>query len=268
MELFLTILAILVLAIFAMIIWKRTFKRIYIFPGEVGLVYAKDGYDRELGRGLHSLFDPFGNLRVFRVSKVAQALHGQVIEVISKDQFAFRLTVTPILTIADPKEYIEGTRAASEAQFDMLGFANDYIGNRYELVAPTLASSIIVAVANVTLDEFLANPGAALEQARPSVAAVLPGAKLDSISLTAINLPPEVRKMFTEAERARREALASLERARGEQAALRALSNAARSLADNPELARLRMLQTMENAKGAKTFILGDRSDELPKADR
>lgn len=64
--------------------------------------------------------------------------------------------------------------------------------------------------------------------------------------------------MFTEAERARREGLAALERARSEQAALRVLANAARNLAGNPELAQLRLWQTMENAKGAKTFVLGD----------
>ena len=65
--------------------------------------------------------------------------------------------------------------------------------------------------------------------------------------------------MFTEVERARREGLASLERAKSEQASLRALANAARNMAGNPQLAQLKMLQVMENAKGAKTFVLGDQ---------
>ena len=68
--------------------------------------------------------------------------------------------------------------------------------------------------------------------------------------------------MFTEVERSRVEAEAALERARGEQAALRALANAARLIKDNPALANLRFLQTLETAPGAKTFVIG--SGALP----
>jgi len=68
--------------------------------------------------------------------------------------------------------------------------------------------------------------------------------------------------MFTEVERSRVEAEAALERARGEQAALRALANAARLIKDNPALANLRFLQTLETATGAKTFVIG--SGALP----
>ena len=70
--------------------------------------------------------------------------------------------------------------------------------------------------------------------------------------------------MFTEVERAKRAGLASLERARAEQASLRALANAARTMANNPDLAKLRLWQVVEQAAGQKTFILGD-SDRLPR---
>lgn len=63
--------------------------------------------------------------------------------------------------------------------------------------------------------------------------------------------------MFTEVERSKLEAEASLERARGEQASLRVLSNAARLIKDNPALANLRFLHTLEQAPGAKTIVLG-----------
>ena len=75
--------------------------------------------------------------------------------------------------------------------------------------------------------------------------------------VTSITLPPETRKMFTEVERSKIEAEAALERARGEQASLRALANAARLIQNNPALANLRLLQTMEQTPGAKTFVLG-----------
>ena len=56
-----------------------------------------------------------------------------------------------------------------------------------------------------------------------------------------------------------------IERARGEQASLRALANAARLMKDNPALANLRFLQTLEQAPGAKTIVLGGNA--VPLAD-
>jgi regulator of protease activity HflC (stomatin/prohibitin superfamily) len=87
--------------------------------------------------------------------------------------------------------------------------------------------------------------------------AAVTGAAVRQVLLTSITLPPETRRMFTEVERSKLEAEASLERARGEQASLRALANAARLVKDNPALANLRFLQTLEQAPGAKTIVLG-----------
>jgi regulator of protease activity HflC (stomatin/prohibitin superfamily) len=71
-------------------------------------------------------------------------------------------------------------------------------------------------------------------------------------------LPPEIRKMFTEVERSKMEGEAALERARGEQASLRALANAARLINDNPALANLRFLQMVEHTSGPKTIVMGN----------
>ena len=81
--------------------------------------------------------------------------------------------------------------------------------------------------------------------------------KVDQAALGSVILPPELRRMTTEVERARLEGLAQLERSRGEQAALRSLANAARMLKDNPELMKLRMLQSVGAGKGA-TLVLGE----------
>ena len=69
--------------------------------------------------------------------------------------------------------------------------------------------------------------------------------------LAGVTLPPEIRRMISEAERARLEGLAALERARGEHAALRSLANAARMLKGNPELMNLRVLQAL-SAPGSR----------------
>ncbi|MED4228732.1 hypothetical protein [Neobacillus cucumis] len=64
-----------------------------------------------------------------------------------------------------------------------------------------------------------------------------------------------MKKVFTDAIKVRKEALNSLEKARGEMATLRSLANAAKMMEKNPELVKLRLIQTIESSQG-NTFIL------------
>jgi len=236
-------------------------KRSVILPGQVGLLYRDGIFVRELGQGAHRRFDLLGRTRHHRVSLLPWALTPVTLDVISKDQFAFRLTVTPVVTVTDAKAFHEGSRPGPRAPANMAAYLTHF-HDSHERLHATLAAAVLHVVSQLALEEFLAQQTSSLGPAHSAVAEVLPGTRLDALLVTSVTLPPEVRKMFTEVERARREGFAQLERARGEQAALRALANAARNLADNPHLVQLRMLQTMENAKGAKTFILGKPSDE------
>jgi regulator of protease activity HflC (stomatin/prohibitin superfamily) len=236
--------------------WRRWWRTDRIAPWEVGLLYGPRGFIKQLAPGVHTRFDPSGRQQLFAVPTVTRTLPGQVIDAISKDQFAFRLTLTPVVTVVDTRALIEQT-AGSTASSGALT-----LETRFDRLQPTLSAAALRAVAARTLEDVLADPSAIAAEIAPLLGAVLPGTRLDELLVTGVTLPPEVRKMFTEVERARREGLASLERARSEQAALRALANAARNLADNPALAQLRMLQMMENAKGAKTFVIGGRADE------
>ena len=240
-------------------------KRSVIQPGEAGLVYRDGAFVRELGPGAHRRFDLLGRTSLHRVSLLPRALTPVSLDVISKDQFAFRIVVTPLVTITDAKSFHEGTRAPPATPANIAAYLPQF-HESYDRLHSTLSAAALHIVSLLTLEEFLAQQTAALEPAHAAAAEVLPGTRLDALLVTSVTLPPEVRKMFTEVERARREGLAQLERARGEQAALRALANAARNLADNPQLAQLRMLQTMENAKGQKTFILGRSADDAPPA--
>jgi regulator of protease activity HflC (stomatin/prohibitin superfamily) len=245
-----------IVAVVAALAFLAGLKRAVIHPGEAGLLYRNGKFARDLGAGAHRWFDWLGQTKVHRVSLLPRALTPISLDVISKDQFAFRMVVTPLVTVTDPREFHEGTPPPPVIPANIAAYMPQ-LQLSYERLHATLSAAALDVVSSLTLEEFLAQQATALAAAQPAVAAVLPGTKLDALLVTSVTLPPEVRKMFTEVERARREGLAQLERARGEQATLRALANAARNLADNPQLAQLRMLQTMENAKGAKTFILG-----------
>lgn len=90
------------------------------------------------------------------------------------------------------------------------------------------------------------------------------GIQVHTAEVRDLMLPGELRKAFSEALKARQEAQATLERARGESAALRNLANAARLLETQPALATLRFLQMLEGSNTAKTFVLNDLSALLP----
>ena len=64
--------------------------------------------------------------------------------------------------------------------------------------------------------------------------------------------------------RARQEGLAVLERTRGESAALRNLANAAKMLESNPDLYRLRLLQSVA---GASSVVLHLDSEKQANSD-
>lgn len=257
MELVLVAAALALLLLFALL---RAMRHVYVMPGNVALLARNGGDLQTLTAGSHRYFDPSGTIQPLHVKLGAQALPAQQLEVISSDRFAFRITVTPIIEVEDARLFAEGAHSASGMSgIHGVTFASMASPERAQ---PLLAQAATRAVAALTLEQFLDNPVAALDGVTEAIAPALPGAKPLEVALTSITLPPELRKMFTEVERAKREGLAGLERARAEQASLRALANAARNLADNPHLSQLRMLQVMENARGAKTFVLG-HADEL-----
>ncbi|MEL7198415.1 MAG: SPFH domain-containing protein [Pseudomonadota bacterium] len=242
----------IVLALIALLILASMRVRHIVHHGETGLHYRKETFVGQWEPGYHTIFDPLRQSSVHRISTLPSVLSPSQFEVISEDQFAFRITVAGLYTITDARKFHENHPYQEPMQSFAFGAET-----RMDRVNPVLSAGVAQAVAATALEDFLKDPKAAIANVSAQVQAVMPGAQLDDLMVTAITLPPEVRKMFTEVERARKEGLAALERAKGEQASLRALANAARTMSDNPDIAKLRMLQTMESAKGAKTFVLG-----------
>ena len=77
-------------------------------------------------------------------------------------------------------------------------------------------------------------------------------------------LPGELKRSFASVIVARKEGEASLERARAETAALRGLANAGRTLADNPGLLQLRILQEL-GASSGNTVVFGAGDGAIPR---
>jgi len=114
------------------------------------------------------------------------------------------------------------------------------------------------AAAARSLEELTA---ARAELSAELAAAVAAGAAATGITVLAAELrdvspPGEVRRAQLALLTARQEGLAALERARGESAALRALANGARALAD-PALLQLRTAQVVADAGGELVLHVG-----------
>lgn len=113
-------------------------------------------------------------------------------------------------------------------------------------------------VAAVTLEELLGARGRLDTDLNLALApaAAPAGLELIDVAVRDLIVPGELRRAVADVVAARLEGQATLERARGETAAIRSLANAARAAADNPALLQLRMLQQMEQSTG-NTYVLG-----------
>ncbi|MEO5773544.1 MAG: SPFH domain-containing protein [Sphingomicrobium sp.] len=245
-------LLLVVLLIVAIAIWVRRDVTV-IYPPDVGLLYRDGQFVRELEPGRYVAFDPGKRRRVVQVSRAPLPVAMADFTVVSRDQFSFRLGTSPIMEVVDPRAFTESQPAVQPHMYSHLMPQLTTHAALHSLAA----NAALEVVASYALRDLFADPkllGAALQA---KLADAIPGARMPAVLVTSITLPPETRKMFTEVERSKINAEASLERARGEQASLRALANAARLVKDNPALANLRFLQTLEQTPGPKTIVLG-----------
>lgn len=91
------------------------------------------------------------------------------------------------------------------------------------------------------------------------------GAAVEAVDLRDLSFPGELRRTFAQVAVARQEAVASLERARGEVATLRSLANAARLMEGNSALRELRSLLAVERTGGTVVLtVAGAQGTGVP----
>ncbi len=230
--------------------WRRAQPFVTVNPWEHGLLYRDGAFVQEMPPGRYRVSDRH-NARVFTV--IPQSAFIQPQEALSADRFQVRLSA--LVTFRVEAARLQAVVMAEVASPD----------DRVRLAATQALRRVVGAR---TLDELLGRREAMdadlLEQMR--AAPSLAGIEVQAAETRDLILAAEVRRMVTEAERSRREALAALERARGEQAVLRSLANSARMLKGNPALMNLRLLHALQPApgKGRPTVVLGGGAGLVP----
>ncbi|MFO0201666.1 MAG: SPFH domain-containing protein, partial [Alphaproteobacteria bacterium] len=176
--------------------------RITLWPWEAGLLYVNGRFERVLEPGRH--WDGILGRQVVRVRTARQVHILPAQEVLTADGFPVKLGIVVDYRIADPRR----------AQEETGGHWTDalHTGVQLAIRAPVQARGLdaVLADRGALEAEFLAPVQAALDRI---------GIVVERVALRDQILTAEPRRMVTEVERARREGLAALERARGEQAA-------------------------------------------------
>ncbi|WP_312219092.1 SPFH domain-containing protein [Brevundimonas sp.] len=199
-------------------------------------VYLDGGFERILGPGRHRLWRSSRTF-IARIEMTPQYLSVGPVDVVTSDRLPLRLEATALHQIEDAEASLREPTAAA-----------------LQLATST---ALVRLAAERTLEQLLTRDPELDAALTAAVGPTVGATQVLNIVLTGVILPPELRRLMSDVERSRLEGQAALERARSEQASLRALSNAARLLKDNPELARLRLFQAAASARSA-TFVVGD----------
>lgn len=233
--------ALLVAALFVGTIVRSWFTRVVVPPHEAVLI-TRNG--RDLGRlapGVHHFFLGELSIQRFDLREGFTKVAGQ--EVLTRDRVPVKFTVLVRHRIVDPAR------------------ARDAVTSLADHLHVEAQLALRAAVSLFELDELLESRTAlsarVAEPLRERLARV--GFELTEAVVQDVMVGGELKRAFGEVARARATALAGLERARGEAAALRKLANAARLFREHEGLERLKVLALAERAAESahNTLVLG-----------
>jgi len=220
-----------------------------VFEFERGLRYRNGRFAEVLAPGRYWYSKRTGRITKVDVRPVILPIPGQ--ELLTSDGIAVKVSVLANYEVADValatnkvQNYVQGIYSAVQ------------VAVREEVAALTIEQLI---AARSELGKRLLN--------RSTEPLSEFGVALRSVDLRDVMLPGDIKRAFAQELAARKEGAATLEKARGETAALRNLANAARMLEDNPALYQLRLLQQIGGSSG-NTVVVG-QTDVVPmRADK
>ena len=210
-----------------------------IYDYQEGLLYKKGKFIKKLPAGYYRYNKKQKNISVFDLRLQNIIVGGQ--EILTKDNVHIKLSIAAFFQIADSLKTVNSS--------------SNYKNDLYILIQSAMRS----ATEKYELDKLLENREIIKTEVSALVKpqAQLLGLELVNLDLRDILLPGPLKKAYSGAIEAQKDALRDLEKARGEQAVLRKLANLAKMVEENPGLIQLRMLQNIADGKNI-TIVLGD----------
>jgi len=234
------------------VVWKVLVHKEVVREGFVTLLYRQGRFVRVLKPGAYWL--PRYGLGTQQMDMRLRYLTVPGQDVLSQEQVGLKVSVAVRFAVADAEQALHRVQNFTEALYLAVQLAlREEVGRHplEELVSGRL------------------DLGQRMRE-RVAVEARSFGLSVEAVEVKDVMLPAELRRAFAESLKAKKEAQAMLEKARGESAALRNLANAARMVEQNPSLLDLRVLQTLGGASSTpgNTFVLGVGPELRPIARR
>lgn len=228
-----------------LVVLKFRPKSVIVYEFQRGLRYRNGHFETVLAPGRYWVFGGSTVITVVDIRPTFVSLVGQ--EVLTSDGVPVKVSVAANYEVVDPALAVNRQSNYTQACYLVL-----------QLVIREIISGL-------DADDLIANRGGFAEKlknlADPEMKGL--GLKLISANLKDVMVSGDLKRTFAQVVKARKEAQAALERARGETAALRNLANAASMVRDNPELMSLRSLQAVAESSG-NTFVLGLPASAIP----
>ena len=217
------------------------YTKIIVSEFQKALLYSDGRYVRSVGPGRYTLWRVFvkQSAVVFDMRKQSVSLMGQ--EILTKDRVPIRLTLVATYQVSNP--------VAAQHQVE----------NWTQQIYLDLQLALRELVAGLSFDELLDQKSTLGERLRDTVRppAAAYGVDLLAAGVKDITMPASIRDMMLKTVEAEKSAQASLIKAREEVAAARARANAAKLIAENPAVLRLKELETLaEIAKSPGNTIV------------
>jgi regulator of protease activity HflC (stomatin/prohibitin superfamily) len=241
-----------VVLVLGAVAYKVLVRKVVVPEGFTTLLYHQGRFVRVLSPGAHRVMRQGHSTQQVDMRQRSLTVPGQ--DVLSQEQVGLKVSIAVRFAVADPEQALHRVQDFTEALY----------------LAVQLA--LREEVGRHPLEELVSGRLDLGQRMRERVAGEVRafGLSVEAVEVKDVMLPADLRRAFAESLKAKKEAQAMLEKARGESAALRNLANAARLVEQSPALLELRMLQTLGSASTTPgtTFVLGVGPGLVPLASR
>lgn len=216
--------------------WTHSFMTVH--TAFVGLKYVKGVFTGVLQPGRYRIKQPKESLTLVYMGHQYLTVGGQ--EIFTAEQAQIKISLLLVYQIVDAPLAMHQQENLQQVVYSMAQLALREQVQQMTLDACFKETPLLQQQLRVQLQERLRALGVDVLQ----------------VYLKDLMLSGELKRAYHQVLVAQKEAQAALERARGEQANLRSLANAARQMEKNPMLLHLRWLQGLEQAKNGHTVHL------------
>ena len=239
----------LLVLLFVFLAWlfaASVFSRLTIYEYERGMLFQNGKFRDVLDPGRHWTLKSRDFVQRIDIRENFVTIPAQ--DVLSADNISIKISLVARYNVEDPERAIFKT--------------TEYHSALYLILQLELRNLVGLTPVDNLLENRKEMGEKLTVSAFPKASEI--GIKLNSVDIKDVMFPGELKNIFAKVVSARNEGLAALERARGENAALRKLANTAKLLDKNPSLMQLRILQALGEGTGNSVvlnLVDGETSD-------